>query len=242
MTRILQLSVVALFALACGNVSPEPTTTANEPPSAPVELLSFDAGPSKPDTLVNLDASPIAAIAPAPDASPAMPDASPAMPDVALKPSKSWPFFAWDKAQAFTFNLRRPGPGARLRVYTGDQGWTAKPVAGPQLTPSQSKTALELLAKTQGQMIVSKCPFPRHGIVFFQHEVPVGSISVCFECGDIMIWPRYRQDPNWEDRKTKRFSKLIKAYDRVFPKWGELFESELRLPKDWQKLPAQTTP
>ncbi len=176
---------------------------------------------------------------PPPDAS-LPPDASPpldASPPVTLTPSKSWPFHAWDRAEAYTFNLRRPGPGAKLRVYNEQQGWTESPTKGPTLTKSQAKQALRLIAKTQGQMIVSKCPFPRHGIVFFQGETPVGSVSVCFECGDIMLWPAYSQDPGWEERKSGRFGKLMKAYDRVYPQWKRLFERDLSLATDWTKLP-----
>jgi len=95
---------------------------------------------------------------------------------------------------------------------------------------------MSLLRKTQGEMLVSKCAFPRHGIVFFQGEAPVGAISVCFECGDILIWPAYSQDPDWRQKKTRRYGKLMKVYERVFPKWRQLFSDELGLADDWQKL------
>jgi hypothetical protein len=158
--------------------------------------------------------------------------------EVVLVPSKKWPFVEWDSAQAFTFNLRPPGPGAKLHVYRRPQGWTDKPVPGKVLTRAQSKKALQLLAKTQGAMNVSKCPFPRHGIVFFEEKVPVGAISVCFECGDIMIWPAYSVDPEWEDKKYKRYRKLMRAYDRVFPTWTKLFAKDLGLATDWKTLPG----
>ncbi len=136
------------------------------------------------------------------------------------------------------FTLRRPGPGMKLRIYSQTQGWTEGPRKGPMLSKAQAKTALGLLAKTEGQMIVSKCPFPRHGIVFFQGETPVGSISLCFECGDIMVGPAYGQSENWEEQVSSRFRKRMKGYKRAFPPWEKLFESELSLVTDWTKLPG----
>ncbi|MCP4448161.1 MAG: hypothetical protein GY811_22910 [Myxococcales bacterium] len=55
-----------------------------------------------------------------------------------------------------------------------------------------------------------------------------------------MNWPAYSADPRWQERKSKRLRKLLKAYDRTFPKWEAFFESELGLAKDWTKLPGVT--
>lgn len=225
--------VIGVFGavLACGQSSSQSSATQSPPASGSDEPSPVVVQPPVQAQVV--DAGSVPAI----DAMPA-PDASPPPPAVSLTPSKAWPFYAWDRAEAYTFNLRRPGPGAKLRVYNEKQGWTENPTKGPTLTAKQSKKALRLIAKTQGQMIVSKCPFPRHGIVFFQGETPVASVSVCFECGDIMVWPSYSQDPGWEEQKSRRFGKLMKSYKRVFPQWETLFETELSLNTDWTKLPT----
>lgn len=218
--------LVALFLGACSQSAP----TDIQPKVKPVMQLE-DAG----GVMLLADAA-----APSSDLSAdklvALPDAGRPLSELDLKPSKTWPFYQWDKAQAFTFNLREPVPGAQLQVYSETQGWTPKVREGPVLDASQAKQSLSLIGKTQGAMIVSKCPFPRHGIVFYQEGVPVGSVSVCFSCGDILLWPSYSPDPNWKSTKSKRFGKLMKMYDRVYPKWEELFEKQLGLATDWKKL------
>ena len=231
MRRIVAVGFVAISLMACGTSqapSEQPASEVGRSELAPTEVPESDAGAHP---LLSQDAST------APEASQ---DAAPlTAPSVNLEPSKSWPFFVWDRAESYTFNLRRPGPGMKLRIYTEAQGWTETPTKGPQLSKAQAKTALDLLAKTEGQMIVSKCPFPRHGIVFFQGETPVGSISVCFECGDIMVWPAYGQGGDWEEQVSRRFAKRMKGYKRAFPRWEKLFESELSLATDWTKLPSR---
>ncbi len=154
-----------------------------------------------------------------------------------LASSKIWPFYKWDRAVSYTFNAHAPGPGMQLRIYSESQGWHRERVKGPTLTARQSKEALRLLSETEGGMEVSKCAFPRHGIVFFAGEVPVGSINVCFECGDILIWPAYRKDKDWEERKYKHMGRLMKSYDRIFPAWEKLFALELGLAADWKAWP-----
>ncbi len=213
--------------LACGDKQ-----SATEHPGPFTQTIDAGALDASPIDASLADASPV-------DASPvdASPDRAPGFSSAGLAPSAKWPFFQWDKAQAFTYNLRSPGPGVQLRIFSESEGWNPTRTSGPVLTPAQAATSLRLLAKTQGQMMVSKCPFPRHGIIFYQGEVPVGSISVCFECGDIMIWPAYRRGPAWEAKKWKRYAKLMRAYDRSFPLWRKLFEVDLGLASDWKKLP-----
>lgn len=163
------------------------------------------------------------------------PQHAPAAP-VALETSPDWPFFSWTRVTAYTFNRYEP-KRAELLVFSEASGWNESRVEGPTLSGAQTQAALSMLETTQGQLVVSKCAFPRHALVFFQGEVPVASINVCFECGDILIWPAYRQTPDWQERKTERMGKLMKAYDRVFPKWETFFDAELGLPKDWKQLP-----
>jgi hypothetical protein len=238
---MIRLTTIALFSfslLACGEGQTTSTTTpvatpTPSPDASPERSASepLPASPSTPPDAGVVDTAIVAA--------PATEAALPAD-KVELTPSKKWPFVEWDAAQAYTFNLTKPGPGAKLHVFRRPQGWTEKPVPGKVLTKAQSKKALQLLGKTQGAMEVSKCPFPRHGIVFSVENVPVGSISVCFECGDILIWPAYNPDPKWEDKKYKRYRKLMRAYDRVFPSWKKLFAEDLGLATDWKSLPGST--
>lgn len=241
MTLYRALLLASCFAAGCAERQP-----ASQDPATELVTSTDQSQPSQPGTANGPVAPADAGITPvvSSDAAPTLleavaADAAATGVEMKLQPSKKWPFFAWDEARSFTYNLRKPGPGAKLRVFSKRKGWPDKRVSGPVLSKAQAKRALRLLSKTHGEMIVSKCPFPRHGIVFFQGDVPVGSISVCFECGDIMIWPAYSPDPNWEDMKYKRAQKDLRAYNRVFPSWERLFETDLGLASDWEKLPTQ---
>lgn len=159
-----------------------------------------------------------------------------AWPPLSLRPSKEWPFYEWDSASVVVYNLKEFGPSESIFAWTAKAGLNASAAKQAQLTKKQASTSLKLLSETLGGLNVSKCAFPRHAIVFYAGEVPVGSINVCFECGDILISPLYKQDSNWSDKKYKMYGKLMKRYDRVFPKWKKFFESELQLDSDWKKL------
>ena len=87
---------------------------------------------------------------------------------------------------------------------------------------------------TRGELEVSKCPFPRHAVVLYAGDAPVGTANVCFECGDILVWPDFEPpipDDPWTpavqrqfDRRTK---KQLTGYKQVFPKWERFFRDEL---------------
>jgi hypothetical protein len=219
--------VIGALVVACSSapneaIEPEPTVVA-----IPADAAALPVDTTPPQTPV--DAGPIESKIEVP------PDAAPPPELIA---SKKWPFFTWDRAEAYVFNLQRFGPGATLFAYN-DKGWNKNLVAKKDITNKLANEAIALLRKTQGEMMVSKCAFPRHAIVLFQGEHPVASINVCFECGDILIWPRYSKAANWDDRKSKMYPKLAKAYDRAFPKWTKLFEKKIGLPTDWTKIPKR---
>jgi len=137
------------------------------------------------------------------------------------EPVSAWPYVAWDHAEAVTFN---PFPGRRgvpLRVVD-DKGWSPHVTRRLPITREQAQRALDLLAVTEGELLVSKCPFPRHAIVLFAGDTAVASANVCFECGDILTWPAWRDG-------TGDHEALFAAYQKVFPTWEAFFRDELKL-------------
>lgn len=161
----------------------------------------------------------------------------------AAKPSDAWPFVAWDRAEAFAFNHVPYGPGAPLRVYDATHGWSEKIVERRSITAAQAERAVGWVRETGGDVEVSKCPFPRHAVVLYAGDVPVGTINVCFECGDILVWPAL--DPAIADdpspaalrRREKAYKKKLAAYDRVFPRWQGFFRDEVGFPLTPPKRP-----
>jgi hypothetical protein len=156
---------------------------------------------------------------PEPEATlPARPPAPPPAP-------AAWPYVAWDHAEAISFNDFDPRRGVPLRVVD-DKGWSPHIAARKPLTAAQTRRALELFAVTEGQLEVSKCPFPRHAVVLFDHDEAVGSINVCFSCGDILSWPE--TPPSTLDTDT-----LLTRHEATMPQWDAFFREAGLAIKEW---------
>ncbi len=146
----------------------------------------------------------------------------------------TWPFTAWDRAEAITFNHVAYGPGIPLRVYDADHGWSPKIVDRKPISQEQAARAVGWVIATGGELEVSKCAFPRHAVVLYAGEAPVGTANVCFECGDILVWPHLDAPPdhdNWTDKAEKQWNRKLKkklsGYKKVFPEWERFFRDEL---------------
>ncbi|WP_434416598.1 hypothetical protein [Nannocystis pusilla] len=150
-------------------------------------------------------------------------------PSTPLTPSETWPFVAWDRAEAFTFNHVAYGPGVPLRVYDATSGWSPKIAERKPISAAQAGSAVERVVATRGTLEVSKCAFPRHAVVLFAGDTPVGSINVCFECGDILVWPDF-EPPASGPTAERRHRQQMKAYKRVFPEWERFFRDDLGFP------------
>jgi hypothetical protein len=151
-----------------------------------------------------------------------------------VRPIKTWPFDAWDRAEAVTFNHLPYGPGIPLRAYDADHGWSPNIVERRPISQEQAARAVDWVIATGGELEVSKCPFPRHAVVLYAGERPVGTANVCFECGDILVWPDLDAPPdyaNWTDQAEKQWNKRLKkkmaGYKKVFPQWERFFRDEL---------------
>lgn len=199
------------------------------------------------------EAAPAAAPAPAPVAvAVAVPDAAPvaaAAPDAAPAPlvaTKTWPFHQWDRAEAITFNHVTPGPDVQLLAYS-DAGWNTTILERKAIEVEQGERAVEWVIATRGTVEVSKCPHPRHAVILYSGQTPVASINLCFECGDLLVWPEFEPGPDWDnyDNWTKteeaKFDKLMAkkqaVYDKLYPSWEAFFRDELGfsiIPPKWR--------
>jgi hypothetical protein len=91
---------------------------------------------------------------------------------------------------------------------------------------------------------MTKCPFPRHAVVLYDHDVPVASVNVCFECGDILLWPRLGPPAiDWDKLTPAQTKKALaeleadgakkqKLFGQVFPKWKTFFRDSVGFPID----------
>lgn len=212
----------ALVVSACASREPATTPVEREPatPAIVEEVQAPVAAPAS-EPLV-------AAPSEAPAAAPTTASEVPAAPAQPLTPSKTWPFVVWDRAEALSFNHVAYGPGVQLRVYDG-QAWSPKIVARRPISAEQGERAVQWVVATRGELEVSKCPFPRHAVVLYAGETPVGSVNVCFECGDILVWPEFEPPPA-EGQEQRRIRVQLTGYKKVFPRWEKFFRDELGLP------------
>lgn len=157
---------------------------------------------------------------------------------------KVWPFHEYASAEAVVFNQYGMRPGVPLVAYNDKIGWHPQITKRQKITAAQMKVAVDLVKDTKGGVEVSKCPFPRHAIVLFDADnTPVASINVCFQCGDILVWPDWTGvEPNWEKMTEKQQKEMMmKAeaqmalYKVAFPKWKKLFRDDLGFGPDIEK-------
>lgn len=213
---------VALVVGACAPREPAMTPVEREL-AVPVTVAAAPAPAPTSEPPSSVSASEVAASVATSTTSEA-----PAAPPRPLTPSKTWPFVVWDRAEAFTFNHVAYGPGVQLRVYDG-QAWSPKIAARRPISAQQGQRAVQWVVATRGEIEVSKCPFPRHAVVLYAGETPVGSVNVCFECGDILVWPEFEPPPA-EGQEERRSRLQMAGYKKVFPRWEKFFRDELGLP------------
>lgn len=217
MHRVAWLGVVASIAasVACG---PRETPAAVAP-RAEASVVE----PTPPALVVEPTPAVAPAVAVTGEVAPVPAAVVPAKPPT---PSKTWPFAVWDRAEAITYNHVAYGPGIPLRAYDGDSGWSPKIAERRAISGEQGARAVGWVIATRGELEVSKCAFPRHAVVLYAGDTPVGSANVCFECGDILVWPDFEPPPT-DAQAGRRQQQQMRGYKQVFPQWERFFRDEL---------------
>lgn len=221
--RTVGMGLVAV-ALGCGASS----TAAPAPSPAATHPLMSDAGSVADAAAVE---TPVVDASAPTDAGP--PPAPAPKPAPVKREGKAWPFHRWTRAEAVTFNQFAMRQGVSMVAYD-EGGWSQHVVDRKPIDDSAARKALELTKATEGDVAVSKCPFPRHAVVLYDDTVPIASINVCFQCGDIVLWPPWKPEPDYSKFTPKQFNELEAAhkkqlglYDKVFPKWQTFFRDEV---------------
>jgi hypothetical protein len=129
----------------------------------------------------------------------------------------------WSHARAYTYNFVRYGPrSGRIRVFDGEWNSALRQVI--TLSKEQAEAALELTHRTAGEILASKCAFPRHAVVFFDAaDRPLASVNVCFSCSDVLVWPRYGTQEA-QDSKHSNLERFTSVHDEVMERWQLFFD------------------
>lgn len=105
-----------------------------------------------------------------------------------------FPGVTYSYAKIYYFNLDELKTPPESYIYTEEDGY-AKSITGEGKVSSKALTSniekLFLYHKNGLLNGLSKCFTPRHGIIYFDKEdIPVASLSVCFECQGIKMWTK----------------------------------------------------
>lgn len=162
--------------------------------------------------------------------------------------SFTFPNVEFSYAKLYFFNLKLDKPsGMDFAIY--DKGVYAASKLGTGLILSKSfldkventlKNGVEELV-----MGLGKCYMPRHGIIYYdENNMPVASLSVCFECDRISLWSktplRVKQDvANFDfDKAEKQIAELQKIFrDEKIP----VYTSPADEHKYWNAFKTDTT-
>ena len=154
---------------------------------------------------------------------------------------QSWPPSAWKTAKAYAFNQQEFGPGVELYAYK-EGVWSTNITQEKELSAQQANDAIELTHRLGGTLKVSKCAFPRHGVVFFdENKQPVASVNVCFQCGDILVWPPYSTATDWDQKRfsqqgSEQMPLIFDAHEQILPVWNTMLIEHLALPNFQSEL------
>lgn len=225
--RFVLLALVGLTSLGC---QPEPSRGASAPASPAVSASSSPTAPAAPSP----DPAP-SAVAPPPGSSapPGAADERPPAPSIPVPPAglartgSRWPYHAWTRAEAVTLNGDvHHGVGKNGRIpdyYAVREGAVAVSLGERKpITEEQAKEAIAYAAKANFSVFLSQCFDPRHAVVFFDGDVPVASINVCFECEGVQAWPK-PEDVAPTKAKPMSPARAEAAWRATVPKWEAYF-------------------
>lgn len=217
--RLLHVSAFVLLA-ACGG-APAPAS----PPSAPVVATSAPGVvPSSSQYIETLEApGPFEALPPS------LPTTftSPSKPATVKRSGKTWPFHTWDHAEAVVMNWSAYGPDSDRHAYD-ELGWTQRLAYRAPLGAEIAQKSVALAVRQGGDILLTKCPVPRHAIVLFDGDTPIASINVDFACQNVLLWPAV--PPKGGQALAYELAK------ELVPEWRDVFEGQLHFPM-WKENP-----
>lgn len=160
-------------------------------------------------------------------------------PDLVSPKSGEWPFVKWSYAKAYTFNFFGARHEVLHRVFR-DGKWNKHIRSVQVISREHVKTVVELVNATRGSYETSKCPFPRHAVLFFNREdKPVAGVDVCFECENLFAWPdfnisREKKYGTFNEKTGEDIPGLNVNFELILDGYKSLFRS-LGQPIDYKK-------
>lgn len=203
--------------------------------------------------LLGFAALPVSAETPATAVNSAFPATRPAVAapptprPAAIKPKDGrWPLVAWSYAKAFTYNVSARGeagadqPEARnvARLLSPEGVWNDQIRSERLLTRKMGERAADLVNKARGAYVSSKCPFtPRHAVAYFdERDHPVAVVEVCFECGDLVSWPKIKLPKGTFTSEGQDSEAYMRDGEAAIEAFKSFFAKDLGEPLKWTNV------
>lgn len=143
----------------------------------------------------------------------------------------SFPKERYSYAKLYLMNTKKSTSRPDLSAWKNDRYAFSKMGEGIALNEEHiaalNKITAQDMSTLQGGL--SKCFLPRHGIIFFDDaNRPVASISICFECQKIDLYPARVVNSN-NKFDSKKAMKQLKAFEKFVTDLGLPIFDEARL-------------
>jgi len=134
-----------------------------------------------------------------------------------------WPFRAWRRARAYTFNFLPEGSGIQTTLYNPWAGWNDHVRSEHALNRDAAVEIAGTITAMHGSVAFSKTQFPRHGVAFFDDSSrdPVGVVSIGFPDQTIHVWPDFEESGTVDGARDRAIYAAFRYLRSVFLELGE---------------------
>ena len=138
--------------------------------------------------------------------------------------SKGFPGVPYRYAKMYVFNLLESKGRPDSKIWDGNSYAQTKSGQGKTLDEKSEKILTGITVQDMSSLYLglSKCFTPRHGIVYFdKDDEPVASISICFECEKISLFPNPYADIDYSGSfSEKKALKQLESFKSLAKNCG----------------------
>lgn len=133
-----------------------------------------------------------------------------------------FPGVAYKSVKMYMLNTKKSSSRPDSKIWKKDYYAFSKMGDGVSLNEKQVAALTKITTQDLSTLEtgLSKCFFPRHGLIYFNGKnEPVASISICFECQKIDLFPNEAEESAAE-YDTKAALKQLKSFEKIVEELG----------------------
>jgi len=133
--------------------------------------------------------------------------------------SKEFPGIAYSYTKMYVFNVLESKSRPDMKIWE-KRGYARTKIGNGKTLDEKHENILTSITDQNMSSLnlgLSKCFIPRHGIIYFdQNHAPVASISICFECEKISLFPNPYPDVDYsESFSEKKALKQLESFKQL---------------------------